>query len=51
MFRPNEKTVQKSLFDHDQTFPEYVLKMLRNSWAEDFYNLIFTQINRVGGGD
>lgn len=45
MFRPSTRSVQKSLLDLVQTVPEYVLDMLRNSWAEDFYKLIFSQIN------
>lgn len=45
MFRPGETTVQKTLFERDQTFPEHIIELLEKSWAADFYRLIFTQIN------
>ncbi|MBU8636564.1 transposase, partial [Virgibacillus pantothenticus] len=45
MFKHGKKDVQKTLFDQDQSFPEYVMDMLKKSWADDFYRLIFSQIN------
>src|SRR5690625_4870033 len=45
MFKPGKRNVQKTLFDQDQLFPEYIMKLLKQSWADDFYRLIFTQIN------
>src|SRR5690625_1215035 len=45
MFKPGKKNVQKTLFDQDQLFPEYIIKLLKESWADDFYRLILTQIN------
>lgn len=45
MFKVGKKDVQKSLFDQDQQFPEYVVEILKKSWAEDFFRLVFTQIN------
>jgi hypothetical protein len=45
MFRQGKKDVQKSLFDQDQAFPNHIIEILKKSWAEDFYRLIFTQIN------
>ncbi len=45
MFRPGNKDVQKTLFDQDQSFPDYVIDMLKKSWADDFYRIIFSQIN------
>lgn len=40
MFRPGKKDVQKTLFDQDQSFPDYVLEMLEKGWAHDFYRII-----------
>lgn len=45
MFKPGKKDVQKTLFDQDQLFPEYIIKLLKESWADDFYRLILTQID------
>src|SRR5699024_11753560 len=45
MFRQGKKDVQKTLFDQDQSFPDYIVKLLKQSWADDFYRLILTQIN------
>lgn len=45
MFKLGKKDVQKSLFDQDRQFPEYVIEMLKKSWAEDFFRLVFSQIN------
>lgn len=41
MFKLGKKDVQKSLFDQDRQFPEYVIEMLKKSWAEDFFRLVF----------
>lgn len=38
------KDVQKTLFDQDQSSPDYVIEMLKKSWADDFYRIIFSQI-------
>lgn len=45
MFRQGKKDVQKTLFDQDQSFPDYIVKLLKQSWANDFYSLILTQID------
>src|SRR5699024_1894577 len=45
MFRQGKKDVQKTLFDQDQSFPDYIVKLLKQSLADDFYRLILTQIN------
>jgi len=45
MFKQGKKDVQKSFFDQDQQFPTYVMEMLKKSWAEDFFRLVFSQIN------
>src|SRR5699024_12660839 len=45
MFKQGEKDVQKTLFDQDQSFPDYIVSLLKQSWADDFYRLILTQIN------
>src|SRR5690625_2571621 len=45
MFRQGKRNVQKTLFDQDQSFPDYIVKLLKNSWANDFYRLVLTQIN------
>lgn len=45
MFRQSKTTVQKSLFDRDQSFPDYIVKMLRKSWADDFYRIVLSNID------
>src|SRR5690625_5441310 len=45
MFKPRKKNVQKTLFDQDQLFPEYIIKLLKESMSSDLYRLILTQIN------
>src|SRR5699024_10468643 len=45
MFRQGKKDVQKTLFDQEQTFQDYIDKLLKQDWADDFYRLILTQIN------
>ncbi|SDJ22316.1 hypothetical protein SAMN04488123_12141 [Natribacillus halophilus] len=31
MFKPGDKHVQKTLFDQDQAFPDYVVEILKKS--------------------
>lgn len=45
MFKPGKTEVQKTLFDPDQSFPDYVQNILKKGWADDFYRIVFTHIN------
>src|SRR5699024_11822869 len=45
MFRQRKKDDHKTLFDQDQSLPDYIVKLLKHSWDDDFYRLILTQIN------
>lgn len=45
MFRQGKTNVQKSMFDQERAFPDYILKMLRKSWADDFFRLVFRNID------
>lgn len=45
MFRPGKKDVQKTMFDQNQSFPDHIMELLKKGWADDFYRLIFTQID------
>jgi hypothetical protein len=45
MFKHGRKEQQISIEDRFLNLPQYVLETLQKSWAEDFYNNIFLEIN------
>ena len=45
MFKRNPAEKQISLMDPYNNFPEYIKKLLHQSWAEYFYSCIFCRIN------
>ncbi|MEG0373981.1 MAG: transposase, partial [Enterococcus sp.] len=47
MFKHGRKEQQLSLDDRFLHFPQYVLETLKKSWAEDFYQTIFLQVNEA----
>jgi hypothetical protein len=45
MFKPGKKHIQKTIFDLEYHYPNHVVEILHNSWAEHFLKHIFLNIN------
>jgi len=47
MFRTGKTFQQKSFFDHDLSFSPAMQKMLKKSWAGNFFETIFLAIQDI----